>query len=76
MFLQNDVDAAAKSAAVLNSSKVDGPLAQKPASAALDDSERKKVLEECKRLQTEVSKLNEENRQLKVSQLTQHRPLL
>ncbi|KAK9980372.1 hypothetical protein ABG768_013737 [Culter alburnus] len=61
----NDVDAAAKSAAVLNSSKVDGPLAQKPVSAALDDSERKKVLEECKRLQTEVSKLNEENRQLK-----------
>ncbi|XP_048019157.1 VAMP (vesicle-associated membrane protein)-associated protein A, like isoform X1 [Megalobrama amblycephala] len=65
VFSRNDVDAAAKSAAVLNSSKVDGPLAQKPISAALDDSERKKVLEECKRLQTEVSKLNEENRQLK-----------
>lgn len=61
----NDVDAPAKSASVLNSSKADGSLPPKPASAALDDSEKKKVLEECKRLQTEAIKLNEENRQLK-----------
>ncbi|XP_067308999.1 VAMP (vesicle-associated membrane protein)-associated protein A, like isoform X2 [Pseudorasbora parva] len=61
----NDFDASAKSASALSSSKVDGLLAPKPVSAALDDSERKKVLEECKRLQTEVVKLSEENRQLK-----------
>ncbi|CAM4586097.1 unnamed protein product [Leuciscus chuanchicus] len=61
----NDVDAPVKSASVLNSSKADGSLAPKPVSAALDDSEKKKVLEECKRLQSEAIKLNEENRQLK-----------
>ncbi|XP_067308998.1 VAMP (vesicle-associated membrane protein)-associated protein A, like isoform X1 [Pseudorasbora parva] len=64
-FSRNDFDASAKSASALSSSKVDGLLAPKPVSAALDDSERKKVLEECKRLQTEVVKLSEENRQLK-----------
>ncbi|MCJ8745123.1 hypothetical protein PDJAM_G00126670 [Pangasius djambal] len=61
----NDVDAVNKAAPVLASSKVEGPAATKPASAALDDTEMKKVLEECKRLQTEISKLQEENRQLK-----------
>ncbi|KAK2900351.1 hypothetical protein Q8A67_008466 [Cirrhinus molitorella] len=61
----NDVDSVSKSVPVLNSSKVDGPMAAKSASAALDDSEMKKIAEECKRLQTEVSKLNDENRQLK-----------
>ncbi|KAF4117921.1 VAMP (vesicle-associated membrane protein)-associated protein A, like isoform X2 [Onychostoma macrolepis] len=55
----NEMDS--KSAPVLNSSKADGSVAAK----AVDDSEMKKVLEECKRLQTEVSKLNDENRQLK-----------
>ncbi|XP_058617603.1 VAMP (vesicle-associated membrane protein)-associated protein A, like isoform X1 [Onychostoma macrolepis] len=56
---RNEMDS--KSAPVLNSSKADGSVAAK----AVDDSEMKKVLEECKRLQTEVSKLNDENRQLK-----------
>ncbi|KAK7163805.1 hypothetical protein R3I93_007774 [Phoxinus phoxinus] len=64
-FSRNDVDASAKSASVLNSSKADGTLAPKPVSAALDDSEKKKVLEECKRLQAEAIKLNDENRLLK-----------
>lgn len=64
---QNDVDAASKAAPMLASSKVEGTAASKPASAALDDTEMKKVLEECKRLQTEMSKLQEENRQLKVT---------
>lgn len=64
--MQNDVDAASKAVPLLNSSKFDGPAATKPASAALDDTEMKKVLEECKRLQSEVGKLQEENRQLKV----------
>lgn len=49
----------------LNSSKVDGLGAPKGISAAIDDSEMKKILDECKRYQTEVSKLSEENRQLK-----------
>ncbi|XP_051543332.1 vesicle-associated membrane protein-associated protein A-like [Myxocyprinus asiaticus] len=48
-----------KAATVLNSSKADGT------SGALDDTEMRKVLEECKRLQTEVGKLHDENRQLK-----------
>ncbi|KAG9278644.1 vesicle-associated membrane protein-associated protein A-like isoform X1 [Astyanax mexicanus] len=65
VFLENDVDAVSKAAPMLNSSKVDGPVAAKPTSAALDDTEMKKVFEECKRLQTEVGKLQEENRQLK-----------
>ncbi|XP_028832752.1 vesicle-associated membrane protein-associated protein A isoform X2 [Denticeps clupeoides] len=60
----NDVDVA-KAAPVLNSSKVDGPMAPKPTSVALDDTEMRKLLEECKRLQAEMSKLAEENRQLK-----------
>lgn len=54
-------EADSKAAPVLNSSKADGSLAAR----AVDDSEMKKVLEECRRWQTEVSKLNEENRQLK-----------
>ncbi|XP_017351637.1 VAMP (vesicle-associated membrane protein)-associated protein A, like isoform X1 [Ictalurus punctatus] len=62
---RNDVDAVNKAAPVLASSKVEGPSAPKPASAALDDTEMKKVIEECKRLQTEMIKLQEENRQLK-----------
>ncbi|XP_043073564.1 VAMP (vesicle-associated membrane protein)-associated protein A, like [Puntigrus tetrazona] len=50
-----------KAALVLNSSKADGPGPAK----AVDDSEKMKILEECRRLQTEVSKLSDENRQLK-----------
>lgn len=61
------MDAVNKAAPVLASSKMDGPAAPKPASAALDDTEMKKVMEECKRLQVEMSKLQEENRQLKVT---------
>lgn len=61
------MDAVNKAAPVLASSKVEGPSAPKPASAALDDTEMKKVIEECKRLQTEMIKLQEENRQLKVT---------
>ncbi|XP_071384769.1 VAMP (vesicle-associated membrane protein)-associated protein A, like isoform X1 [Centroberyx affinis] len=64
----NDVEAT-KAAPVMNSAKADGPsatmVAAKTVSASLDDTEMKKVLEECKRLQTEMSKIAEENRQLK-----------
>ncbi|XP_051971019.1 vesicle-associated membrane protein-associated protein A-like [Xyrauchen texanus] len=48
-----------KAATVLSSSKADGT------SGAMDDAEMRKVLEECKRLQTEVGKLQDVNRQLK-----------
>ncbi|XP_056149043.1 VAMP (vesicle-associated membrane protein)-associated protein A, like [Lampris incognitus] len=64
----NDVEAI-KAAPVMNSAKADVPsaamAAAKPVSASLDDTEMKKVLEECKRLQAEKGKLAEENRQLK-----------
>ncbi|XP_028819066.1 vesicle-associated membrane protein-associated protein A [Denticeps clupeoides] len=60
----NDVDVN-KSAPVLNAPKADGMSAGKFGSQALDDTEMKKLMEECKRLQTEVIRLQEENRQLK-----------
>lgn len=60
---QNDVDPT-KAAPVLNSSKADSTSAAKPSS--MDDTEMRKLMEECKRLQSEVSKLGDENRQLKV----------
>ncbi|KAF4087895.1 hypothetical protein AMELA_G00076530 [Ameiurus melas] len=61
---QNDVDPT-KAAPILNSSKADNTSAAKPSSMALEDPEMRKVVEECKRLQSEVSKLGDENRQLK-----------
>lgn len=61
------MDAVNKAAPVLGSSKVEGSAAPKPTSSSLDDTEMKKVLEECKRLQMEMNKLQEENRQLKVT---------
>ncbi|CAB1326913.1 unnamed protein product, partial [Coregonus sp. 'balchen'] len=53
-----------------NSSKAaDGPVvaaaSSKTVSASVDDSEMKKLSEECKRLQAEMGKLTDENRQLK-----------
>ncbi|KAK6311218.1 hypothetical protein J4Q44_G00192730 [Coregonus suidteri] len=65
----NEVDASSKAAApVLNLSKaVDGPVvtAAKTISASMDDSEMKKLTEECKRLRAEMDKLTNENLQLK-----------
>lgn len=55
-----------KAAPVMNSAKADPSAATVPVTASLDDTEMKKVLEKCKRLQAEMSKLAEENRQLKV----------
>ncbi|XP_076847415.1 VAMP (vesicle-associated membrane protein)-associated protein A, like isoform X1 [Brachyhypopomus gauderio] len=64
--VQNDSDVSVSRAGpALNSAKLDGPAVAKPASSALDDTEMKKVLEECRRLQVEVGKLQDENRQLK-----------
>ncbi|XP_041717427.1 vesicle-associated membrane protein-associated protein A isoform X3 [Coregonus clupeaformis] len=71
----NDVDAS-KAAPVLNS-KADGTSAPKPISVSMDDSEMKKLMDECKRLQYDVGKLSDENRQLKDEGLRMrksHRP--
>lgn len=60
----NDMEAT-KAAPVMNSAKADLTAAVAPAVAPLDDTEMKKMQEKCKRLQTEINKLVEENRQLK-----------
>ncbi|XP_012915607.1 vesicle-associated membrane protein-associated protein B/C isoform X3 [Mustela putorius furo] len=46
-------------------SKTETPAVSKALSSSLDDSEVKKVLEECKRLQGEVQRLRDENKQFK-----------
>ncbi|KAH0619189.1 hypothetical protein JD844_018982 [Phrynosoma platyrhinos] len=45
--------------------KTESSVMSKSLSSSLDDSEVKKVMEECKRLQLEVQRLREENKQLK-----------
>ncbi|XP_076827586.1 vesicle-associated membrane protein-associated protein A isoform X2 [Brachyhypopomus gauderio] len=60
----NDVDPT-KAAPVLNTSKAESALGTKPSSLSLDDVEMRRMMEECKRLQFEMSKLVDENRQLK-----------
>ncbi|XP_026230319.1 VAMP (vesicle-associated membrane protein)-associated protein A, like [Anabas testudineus] len=60
----NDVEVP-KAAPVTNSTKADSTSAAVPVTASLDDTEAKKVHEKNKRLQAEISKLNEEIRQLK-----------
>ncbi|XP_046923875.1 vesicle-associated membrane protein-associated protein B/C isoform X2 [Lynx rufus] len=46
-------------------SKTETPTVSKALSSSLDDTEVKKVMEECKRLQGEVQRLREENKQFK-----------
>ncbi|XP_014793936.1 PREDICTED: vesicle-associated membrane protein-associated protein A [Calidris pugnax] len=60
---ENDIDAS-KPAPVLNTSKQDGPM-PKPHSVSLNDTETRKLVEECKRLQAEIMKLTDENRHLR-----------
>ncbi|XDV48200.1 hypothetical protein PO909_017652 [Leuciscus waleckii] len=50
-----------KAASGVSASRAEGPSGAR----SMDDAEMRKVMEECKRLQTEVGKLHEENRQLK-----------
>lgn len=58
---------ATKAAPVMNSAKGDPSATTVPAATAqLDDTEMKKMMEKCKRLQSEINKLVDENRQLKV----------
>uniref|UniRef100_UPI00398E311D VAMP (vesicle-associated membrane protein)-associated protein A, like isoform X4 n=1 Tax=Pristiophorus japonicus TaxID=55135 RepID=UPI00398E311D len=54
-----------KTAAITNAPKLDGPAMPKSASTSLDDTEVRKLMEECKRLQVELVKVTDENRQLK-----------
>ncbi|XP_068604649.1 VAMP (vesicle-associated membrane protein)-associated protein A, like [Brachionichthys hirsutus] len=54
-----------KAAPVTNSMKPDPSAAAGPVSASMDDLELKKAQERCKRQQTEINKLAEENRQFK-----------
>lgn len=62
---QNDVEAT-KAAPVMNSAKADSTASTVSAPGSMDEQDLKKVLEKCKRQQTEINKLAEENRQLKV----------
>ncbi|XP_048448578.1 vesicle-associated membrane protein-associated protein A [Rhincodon typus] len=64
--VQNDIEVN-KAAAVTNAPKSDGPAMPKSASISMDDTEVRKLVEECKRLQAELMKMTDENRQLKVS---------
>ena len=62
--LQNDMEPS--KAVPVNAAKQDGPV-PKPHSVSLNDTETRKLMEECKRLQGEMMKLSEENRHLRVS---------
>lgn len=62
--MQNDMEPS--KAVPLNAAKQDGPV-PKPHSVSLNDTETRKLMEECKRLQGEMMKLSEENRHLRVS---------
>ena len=57
---------AIRAAPVMNSVKAEPTPASASVAATVDDTEMKKVLEKCKRLQSEINKLTDENRQLKV----------
>lgn len=46
-------------------------LSMKSMSSTLDDGEVKKIMEECKRLQMEAQRLREENKQIRVGEMTQ-----
>ncbi|KAG8133467.1 putative Vesicle-associated membrane protein [Naja naja] len=60
---QNEIETS-KSAPILNTTKQDG-LVPKSHSVSLNDTETRKLVEECKRLQADIVKLSEENRHLR-----------
>ncbi|XP_076004451.1 VAMP (vesicle-associated membrane protein)-associated protein A, like [Genypterus blacodes] len=60
----NDVEAT-KAAPVMNSAKSDSSATAASGGASMDDAELKKMQEKYKRLQADMNKLAEENRQLK-----------
>ncbi|XP_041952575.1 vesicle-associated membrane protein-associated protein A-like isoform X1 [Alosa sapidissima] len=66
---QHEVDLA-KPAPVLNSSRVDGLRG-----STMDDTEMRKLLEDCKRLQAEMSKLADENRLLRDDGVRMRKPM-
>ncbi|XP_062335738.1 vesicle-associated membrane protein-associated protein A-like isoform X2 [Osmerus eperlanus] len=72
---QSEVDASR--ATPLLSSRSDSCSTSRPSGAPLDQPDMRRLVEECKRLQTEVGKLSDENRQLKddgVRMRRSHRP--
>lgn len=62
---QNDVEVT-RTVPVTNFARAEPTPATNPSAVAADDAEAKRVQEKCRRLQAEVNKLTEENRQLKV----------
>ncbi|XP_016098668.1 vesicle-associated membrane protein-associated protein A-like, partial [Sinocyclocheilus grahami] len=52
-------------ASALNASRADGTSGARAGSLSMDDTEMRKLMEESRRLQTQVGKLLDENRQLK-----------
>ncbi|KAG5286526.1 hypothetical protein AALO_G00015800 [Alosa alosa] len=68
----HEVDSA-KPAPVLNSSRVDGPSGLR--GSTMDDTEMRKLLEDCKRLQAEMSKLADENRLLRDDGVRMRKPM-
>ena len=58
-----------------SSVKTEHSVLPKSASASLDDGEVKKIMEECKRLQMEVQRLREENKQIRVRHTKQQENL-
>lgn len=62
---QNDVEVA-RNVPATNMARAEPTPATNPSAVAVDDAEVKRVQEKCRRLQAEVNKLTEENRQLKV----------
>uniref|UniRef100_A0A3B4ALV1 MSP domain-containing protein n=1 Tax=Periophthalmus magnuspinnatus TaxID=409849 RepID=A0A3B4ALV1_9GOBI len=66
MPLENDGDSTTKplSSSASPSLKSELSTLPKSSSSSLDDGEAKKILEECKRLQSEVQRLRDENKQI------------
>lgn len=64
---QHEIESVKPLSSSTSSVKTEHSVLPKSASASLDDGEVKKIMEECKRLQMEVQRLREENKQIRVS---------
>ncbi|XP_070603624.1 vesicle-associated membrane protein-associated protein A isoform X1 [Erythrolamprus reginae] len=61
---QNEIETSKSSPPIVNTAKQDG-LLPKSHSVSLNDTETKKLMEECRSLQADIVKLSEENRHLR-----------
>lgn len=66
-FISEQHDVEINKIITTTASKTETPAMSKSLSSSLDDSEVRKVMDECKRLQSEVQRLREENKQFKVT---------